>query len=181
MTREITPYLDTFRAVGISESSFSVDLSNIKNTLSKYLQKTGIYFFAFFFRLKIRLSVLVTCKLELGIFLIISDVTLTSSPHFPPLRCSIKVVVQQNDVDEIKFTAQKMKFSINDFFSYCDQIRSFQRIWPHLLKKSLMENFIFCEVVFLHQWSKAGKCYMQIYFANLLIYIHSITGIFQRT
>ena len=124
---------------------------------------------------------LVTCKLELGIFLIISDVTLTSSPHFPPLRCSIKVVVQQNDVDEIKFTAQKMKFSINDFFSYCDQIRSFQRIWPHLLKKSLMENFIFCEVVFLHQWSKAGKCYMQIYFANLLIYIHSITGIFQRT
>ena len=40
-------------------------------------------------------------------------------------------------------TAQKMKFSIEDFFSKCDQIRSFQRIWSHLLKKSLMENFIF--------------------------------------
>ena len=37
-------------------------------------------------------------------------------------------------------TAQKMKFSINDFFSKCDQIHS------HLLKKSLIENFIFCAV-----------------------------------
>ena len=39
-----------------------------------------------------------------------------------------------------------MKFSIKDLFSKCDQIRSFLRIWPHLLKKSLMENFIFCAV-----------------------------------
>ena len=43
-------------------------------------------------------------------------------------------------------TRQKMKFSIKDFFSKCDQIRSFLRIWSHLLKKSLMENFIFCAV-----------------------------------
>ena len=41
-------------------------------------------------------------------------------------------------------TAQKMMFSIKDFFSKCDQIRSFLR--PHLLKKSLMENLIFCAV-----------------------------------
>ena len=27
-------------------------------------------------------------------------------------------------------------------YSECDQIRSFLRIWTHLLKKSLMENFI---------------------------------------
>ena len=40
-------------------------------------------------------------------------------------------------------TAQNMKFSIKDFFSKCDQIRSFLRIWSHLLKKSLKENFIF--------------------------------------
>ena len=40
-------------------------------------------------------------------------------------------------------TAQKMKFSIKDFFSKSDQIRSFLRIWSHVLKKSLMENFIF--------------------------------------
>ena len=38
---------------------------------------------------------------------------------------------------------KKMKFSINDFFSKCDQIRSKLRIWSYLLKKSLMENFIF--------------------------------------
>ena len=36
-------------------------------------------------------------------------------------------------------TAQKMKFSITDFFSKCDQIRN-------LLKKSVVENFIFCAV-----------------------------------
>ena len=40
----------------------------------------------------------------------------------------------------------QQKLSINNFFSKCDQIRSFLRIWSHLLKKSLMENFIFCAV-----------------------------------
>ena len=44
-------------------------------------------------------------------------------------------------------TAQKMKFSITDFFSKCDQIRRKMRIWPHLLKKSLMENFILYSVL----------------------------------
>ena len=39
-----------------------------------------------------------------------------------------------------------MKFSIKDFFSKWDQIRSKLRIWSHLLQKSLMENFIFCAV-----------------------------------
>ena len=41
---------------------------------------------------------------------------------------------------------KKLKFSIKDFFSKCDQIRSFLRIWLHLLKKFLMENFLFCAV-----------------------------------
>ena len=41
---------------------------------------------------------------------------------------------------------KKMKFSIMDFFNKYDQIRSFLRIWSHLLKKSLMENVIFCAV-----------------------------------
>ena len=46
--------------------------------------------------------------------------------------------------------AQKMKFSIKDFFSKCYQIRNKQRIWSHLLKKSLMENFIFpCSVCYI--------------------------------
>ena len=36
------------------------------------------------------------------------------------------------------------KVSIKNFFSKCDQIRSFLRIWLHLLKKSFLANFIFC-------------------------------------
>ena len=43
--------------------------------------------------------------------------------------------------------AQKMKFSINDFFSKCDQIRKKLRIGIHLLKKCLMENAIFLRSV----------------------------------
>ena len=37
-----------------------------------------------------------------------------------------------------------MKSSIKDFFSKCDQIRMKLRIWSYLLKKSLMEDLIFC-------------------------------------
>ena len=46
-----------------------------------------------------------------------------------------------------------MKFSNRDFFSKCDQIRGFRRIWSRLLKTFLMENFIFCTVLWceLHQ------------------------------
>ena len=50
-------------------------------------------------------------------------------------------------------TAQKMKFSIKDLFSKCDQIRKILRIWSHLLKKSLMEKFIFCAVIDPKLWS----------------------------
>ena len=38
-----------------------------------------------------------------------------------------------------------MKFSIKAFFSKSDQILRKLRIWSHLLKKSLMENFIFVQ------------------------------------
>ena len=46
-------------------------------------------------------------------------------------------------------TAQKMKFSMKDFFSKCDQIRIFLWIWSNLLEKSLIENFIFCTMDFV--------------------------------
>ena len=52
-------------------------------------------------------------------------------------------------------TAQKMKFSIKDFLSKRDKIRSFLRIWSYLLKKSLIENFIFCAVFLLEEHSKS--------------------------
>ena len=43
-------------------------------------------------------------------------------------------------------TAQKIKFTIKDFFSKCNQIPRKLWMWSNLLKKSLMENFIFCAV-----------------------------------
>ena len=59
-----------------------------------------------------------------------------------------------------------MKFSITHFFSKCDQIRSFLRIWSYLLKRSVMENFIFCAVLghcCLHESqakkNKKAKCF----------------------
>ena len=47
---------------------------------------------------------------------------------------------------DILYTAQNLK----DFFSKCDHIRMKQRIWSYLLKKSLMENFIFIEITLWH-------------------------------
>ena len=38
---------------------------------------------------------------------------------------------------------KKKKFSIKEFFSKYEQIHRTLQIWSHLLKKSLMENFIF--------------------------------------
>ena len=54
------------------------------------------------------------------------------------------VCLSRNNIDLTKIinliTAQKMKFSVLDLLSKCDQIR----IWSHLLKKCHLENFIFC-------------------------------------
>ena len=49
-------------------------------------------------------------------------------------------------MENSRYSAQKMKFSIKDFSSKYDQIRRRLRIWSHSLEKSLMENFIFCAV-----------------------------------
>ena len=48
-------------------------------------------------------------------------------------------------------TGQKMKFFIKDFFSKCDQLRRKLWAWSHLLKKSLMTEFIFCAMY----WSES--------------------------
>ena len=81
---------------------------------------------------------------------------------------------------EWSYTAQKMKFSVKDFFSKCDQMRSFLRIWSLLLKKSLMENFIFCAVLaildpplcalsFLYHWFEIALKYSGILFKKGLL------------
>ena len=56
-------------------------------------------------------------------------------------------VTEKNVLFSFYCTAQKMKFSITNFFSKCDQIRRKLRIWSHLLKKSVMVNFIFCAML----------------------------------
>ena len=53
-----------------------------------------------------------------------------------------------------------MKFSIKDFYSQCDQIRRKLRIWSHLLKKSLTENFSFCAVLTLSIEIQNSKYYL---------------------
>ena len=80
-------------------------------------------------------------------------------------------------------TAQKMKFSIKDFFSKCDQIRRKLRIWSHLLKKFLTKNFISCTVTCsskfanckhvlhetqtlsqrFHEWKSNGLLFHEVY------------------
>ena len=64
-----------------------------------------------------------------------------------------------------------MNFSIEDFFSKCDQIRILLRIWSHLLKKSLMENFIFCAVIYFRTASV-------IFASTLMIMKHLLTTYF---
>ena len=53
------------------------------------------------------------------------------------------------------YCTQKKEFSMKHFFSKFDHIRRFLQIWSHILKKSLMENFIFCVVI---ARKKARKC-----------------------
>ena len=62
---------------------------------------------------------------------------------FEKVNVESKQIKRQSDV---KTLHKNIKFSIKNFFSICDQIRSLLRIWSHLLKKSLMKNFIFCAV-----------------------------------
>ena len=81
------------------------------------------------------------------------------------ISCTKDKKKQLKGVEQVS-TAQNMEFSIKDFFSKCDQICSFLRIWSHLLKKSFMENFIFCAVTtrgrsespFIPLWIKWNMC-----------------------
>ena len=66
-------------------------------------------------------------------------------------------------------TAQKMKFSIKDFFSKCHQIRRKRLIWSHLLKKSLMGKFIFLY---------SEPCYMRVRRSDVIkwnVFVSAVT------
>ena len=59
---------------------------------------------------------------------------------------NIKSFISSLTMTILIITAQKMKFSIQNFFCKRDRSRRKLRSWSHLLKKSLMENFIICAV-----------------------------------
>ena len=66
---------------------------------------------------------------------------------FSQIFLTIRTTECDDSASSNRYTAQKMKFSIKDFFSKYAQIRSKLWIWSHLLKKSLIQNFIFCAVI----------------------------------
>ena len=61
-------------------------------------------------------------------------------------------------------TAKKMKFSIKNFFSKCDQVR--RNLWI------FMENFIFCTVQYFR-----SKCLLLLSFV-ILIFVLSFLSLF---
>ena len=67
----------------------------------------------------------------------LSLIILAKSSIFDVQFYNFVISYRVNFVISLSFTAQEAKFSIKDFFSK----------WSHLLKKSLMENFIFCVVL----------------------------------
>ena len=64
----------------------------------------------------------------------------------------------------------KNEVSIKDFCSKYDQIRSFLRIWSHLLKKSLMKNFIFVQYCLFTKfvWRKGALCWGRWFSSTML-------------
>ena len=73
-----------------------------------------------------------------------------------------------NYCNMIKNTFQKMNFSINHFFSKYDQLRRKLQIWSHLLKKSIIENFIFCVAKTRTFWGSVNFSLMKIVDATYL-------------
>ena len=76
--------------------------------------------------------------------------TLTVGIQSPPSlsQKTFLTLIYKNLCSNKETLHQKIKFSIKYFFSKCAQIRRKLRICSHLLKKSLMENFIFCAYSF---------------------------------
>ena len=69
--------------------------------------------------------------------------------------------------EKTNITAQKMKFSVKDFFSKCDQSCKTLRIWSHLLKKSLLENFISYAVYQMNEYILNDEKLTQLKFSYL--------------
>ena len=78
---------------------------------------------------------LISTNVNLGHSALIYLALVTVKPKHVKMKLNYNVDknVYQTFIRCIFVTAQKMKFSIKDFFSKCYQIRRFLRIWSHLL------------------------------------------------
>ena len=74
--------------------------------------------------------------------------SLRTAQNLSPGQIWVNGMINQRNGSQLQIadlhtdTKQKLKFSIEDVFSKCDQIRRKLRIWSHLLTKSLMINFV---------------------------------------
>ena len=74
--------------------------------------------------------------------------SLRTAQNLSPGQIWVNGMINQRNGSQLQIadlhtdTTQKLKFSIEDVFSKCDQIRRKLRIWSHLLTKSLMINFV---------------------------------------
>ena len=79
------------------------------------------------------------------LFYVFGDLFVWLSKFF--VSCQSRLLWNRFDILRYPaITPQKIKFYIKDIFSKFAQIHSFLCIWSHLLKKSLMENSVFCAV-----------------------------------
>ena len=97
-----------------------------------------------FFRLSFILYVTVFAFRNSDNLGLANDVTCNRS-YLISCNCGFMVLTQMSSIFSF-LTVHNMTFSIKDFFSKCDQSLRKLRVWSLLLKKSLMENFIFCAV-----------------------------------
>ena len=102
-----------------SEKTCTLTAQKLKFFIKDYLMKNFIFCAVFWHLLRSNFFVYCFLKYELS------------------LRQPIEI---GNLFFDCLLIAQKVKFSIMDFFSKCDQIHRKLRIWSHLLKKSLMEK-----------------------------------------
>ena len=81
---------------------------------------------------------------------------------------------------------QVQNYSVLAIFFPLQKKWSFLRIWSHFLKKSLMENFIFCAIFpsnyceILFSFSQKGMLILASHSEILLVHVQSIFEIFNK-
>ena len=81
--------------------------------------------------------------------------------EMPVINCENNLILTWSKNCFSVAALHKTKFCIRNLFSKYDQIRSLQRIWPHLLKKSLMEKKILSGKNFGSEFS-----YIEVWFTD---------------